>query len=112
MQCKGRNELHGVLIKFHGCAMAQAVCRLPRTADTVALGRVVSSTSFSPVSIFHKFSTPVVILMILRPSNEPALLRMSCGIGQKVTVKLFGLVLLLRAVGALHCDGNRESGIF
>jgi hypothetical protein len=103
VQSKGRNEFYGVLIKFHGCAMAQAVCRLPLTADTVALCRVVFSTSFSPVSIFHKFSTPVAILMLLRPSNEPVLLRISGGMGQKVIVTLFGLVLLLRAVGALHC---------
>lgn len=50
VQSEGRNELYGVLknVNFHGCAMAQAVGRQPLTADTVALGRVVSSTSVFP----------------------------------------------------------------
>jgi hypothetical protein len=50
VQSKGRNELHGLLknVKFHGCAMAQAVGRQLLTANTVAMGRVVSSTSVFP----------------------------------------------------------------
>jgi hypothetical protein len=88
VQSKERNERYGVLIttKFHGCAMAQAVVRQPPRRTQWHWAVLSLARLFSPVSIFHKFSTPIVIPMLLRPSNKAVLLRISGGIGQSVFV--------------------------
>jgi len=127
VQSKERNERYGVLIttKFHGCAMAQAVVRQPLTADTVALGSVVSSTSVLPCQyipqILHAYRHSNAITAFKQSSALTDIRRhwteCFCDAAQNLTVRgLFCCYVLLAHCSILacvtrFCDASRDNGI-